>query len=136
MKKTILMAAVALLASGAAMADNASGVWGGFKATATDGVVHLPNSGNGTTAIDGTNRFQCMLIQQGMEPLSATLTPASQATTPVAAASAVPVAKAGSTNLAGYQTANVIGYNSALDGTTTPSEQYSLYRYQRLRTGS
>jgi hypothetical protein len=44
MKRNILIAAVALLASGAALADNASGVWGGFTGTATDGVVNIPTS--------------------------------------------------------------------------------------------
>jgi hypothetical protein len=54
MKKHILIAAMALVASGAAMADNASGVWGGFTATATDGVVYLPNGAGGTTTVMGS----------------------------------------------------------------------------------
>lgn len=53
MKKNILIAAMALLASGAALADNASGVWGGFTATATDGMVSLPNGAGGTTTVYG-----------------------------------------------------------------------------------
>jgi hypothetical protein len=118
MKKTILMAAVALLASGAAMADNASGVWGGFKATATDGVVHLP-SGNGTTTIYGTTNSSDVNTTGNGANVGDSYAGIAGYYTGIAA-SAVPL---GATNLAGYQTANVIGYNPALDNTTTPSER-------------
>lgn len=44
MKKTILVAAIALLASGVALADNMSSTYAGFTATAADG-LHLDSDG-------------------------------------------------------------------------------------------
>jgi hypothetical protein len=52
MRKTILVAAIALLASGVALADNASSTYAGFTATAADG-MHL--AADGTPVLQGTN---------------------------------------------------------------------------------